>query len=84
MHGLTRNAALKTMQFGICKEMIDIDDASILAILRLFDEISSKLYNNRRFIHAFYQISIQTRYSVQCSVRHDKKNISYADIFVKI
>lgn len=31
MHGLTRNAALKTirMQFGICKVIFDIDDAVI-------------------------------------------------------
>lgn len=49
MHGLTRNATLRTIrtQFGICKMIFDIDDANTSVKLCLFDEISSKLYGNK-------------------------------------
>lgn len=56
MHGLTRNATLRTIrtQFAICQMIFDIDDANTSVKLRLFDETSSKLIANLYIINDLY------------------------------
>lgn len=55
MHGLTRNAILRTIrtQFAICQMIFDIDDANTSVKLR-FDETSSKLVANLHIINNLY------------------------------